>query len=125
MPTPPPAAIGSMTKQQFAQLLDTIQQAERLVREDGQREYAHADDNAFANFERGAAALGLTREQVLMVYLMKHMDGIVAYVRGHRSQREDIRGRIKDARLYLALLWGMIESEETTADEPPPGTEST
>ena len=39
------------------------------------------------------------------------MDGIIAHVDGHSSQREDVRGRITDAIVYLCLLWGMIESD--------------
>jgi len=97
-----------MTKKEFAVLLNTIQAQEREVREAGQAEYCHDEDNCHANFDRIAEQLGLTREQVLWVYTQKHLDGLLAYINGHRSQREDITGRIKDARLYLALLWGMI-----------------
>lgn len=101
-----------MTKDDFAALLTDIQAAESAVRAQGQREYAHTDDNCFDNFDRAAARLGIGREKVLMVFALKHIDGICAYVNGHRSQREDVRGRIKDARLYLALLWGMLEDNE-------------
>jgi|TARA_R100001530_G_scaffold131243_1_gene102779 hypothetical protein len=48
-----------------------------------------------------------------MVYLLKHIDGITAYLAGHKSQREDVRGRIKDAIVYLMLLWAMIEERES------------
>lgn len=103
-----------MTNDQFSQLLSFIQQAELQVREDGQKEYAHSDSNVFANFDRVADSLQLDRKQVLLVYALKHWDGIVSYVGGHVSQREDVRGRIKDLRMYLALLWGMVEEEETS-----------
>tara|TARA_R100001594_G_scaffold149739_1_gene208431 strand:- start:93 stop:287 length:195 start_codon:yes stop_codon:yes gene_type:complete len=48
-----------------------------------------------------------------MVYLLKHIDGISSFVNGHHSQREDVRGRITDAIVYLCLLWGMIEDDKT------------
>ena len=48
-----------------------------------------------------------------MVYLLKHIDGISSYVNGHKSQREDVRGRITDAIVYLCLLWGMVEDEKS------------
>lgn len=108
-----------MNKSTFDNLLTHIQSAERQVRDDGQREYAQDNDNVFANFDRVAKHLNLTREQVLLVYALKHWDGIVSYVKGHKSQREDIRGRIKDLRLYLALLWGMVDEDTATN-----GTES-
>jgi len=54
-----------------------------------------------------------SREKVLMTYLLKHIDGITSFVSGHRSQREDVRGRITDAIVYLCLLWGMIDDTES------------
>ena len=82
------------------------------TRDAGQKEYAHDSDNVFANFERVAASLDITREKVLMTYLLKHMDGISAYTKGHKSQREDVTGRITDAIVYLMLLWAMSEEEQ-------------
>jgi hypothetical protein len=81
------------------------------TRDAGQKEYAHGQKNVFANFERVAKSVDSTREKVLMVYLLKHIDGISAYVKGHKSQREDVRGRITDAIVYLMLLWGMDVEE--------------
>lgn len=76
-------------------------------------EYKRRDDNQFANFERGAQALGLTREQVLMVYLSKHLDSITTFVKDHAvgqkfEYAEPVTGRIDDAILYLLLLRGMV-----------------
>ena len=82
------------------------------TRDAGQREYAQSEDNVFANFDRVAKAINSTREKVLMVYLLKHIDGISAHIKGHKSQREDVTGRLTDAMVYLMLLWGMIEEDE-------------
>ena len=81
------------------------------TRDAGQKEYARDIDNVFANFERVAEALNTTREKVLMVYLLKHIDGISAYTNGMKSQREDVRGRLTDAIVYLMLLWGMVADD--------------
>lgn len=98
-----------MKQAEFASLLDKIQEQEREVRKAGQAEYAREEDNCFANFDRIGKMLDLPREKVLWIYFYKHIDGIVAHINGHKSQREDVRGRIKDARMYLALLWGMLD----------------
>jgi len=79
------------------------------VRDAGQKEYARTKDNVFANFERVSSFTGVTREQALMTYLLKHIDGIMAHINGHESQREDVSGRITDAIVYLLLLQGMID----------------
>lgn len=82
------------------------------MREAGQKEYARKQNNAFANFERVAEHIDSSREKVLMVYLLKHIDGISSFVNGHKSQREDVRGRITDVIVYLCLLWGMVEENK-------------
>lgn len=81
------------------------------LRDAGQKEYAHDNSSPFANFERAAADLGVDRKQVLWIFAMKHKDGIAGFLRGHTSQREDVRGRINDLIVYLLLLRGMINEE--------------
>ena len=106
-----------MKKSKFDDLFLDIMMELKRTRDAGQKEYAHSEDNIFANFERIAASLDISREQALMVYLLKHMDGINAWIKGHRSQREDVTGRIKDAIVYLCLLWGMTEEEIVSEEE--------
>ena len=79
---------------------------------EGQKEYAMTEDNVFANFQRIANQTGLNQKMVLWIYLMKHIDGIASHIKGHTSQREDVRGRLTDAIVYLCILWGMIEEED-------------
>jgi predicted AAA+ superfamily ATPase len=105
-----------MQKAHFDALIEVIIHEVKKTRDEGQKEYAHTKSNVFANFERTADLLDESREKVLMTFLLKHIDGIAAHVKGHESQREDITGRLKDAIVYLMLLWGMIE-EERSKDE--------
>tara|TARA_R110000744_G_scaffold158183_1_gene274167 strand:+ start:624 stop:1040 length:417 start_codon:yes stop_codon:yes gene_type:complete len=105
-----------MNKAKFDEIFIGMIKEIKSTRDSGQREYAHTEDNVFANFERVAEGLDISREQALMVYLMKHMDGINAWIKGYKSQREDVTGRIKDAIVYLCLLWGMAD-DEMTIDE--------
>ncbi len=101
-----------MTRDQVAQVMETLFEECRGLRQAGQQEYAHDEGNAFANFERVAERAGVSRETALLVYLEKHLDGIHSWARGHRSQREPVRGRIQDAIVYLTLLAAMVEQEE-------------
>ena len=91
--------------------MDAIIEEVTLTRDQGQKEYAHDEKDVFANFNRVANLLEEDRKKVLMTYMLKHIDGIAAYVKGHKSQREDVTGRITDCMVYLMLLWGMIEEE--------------
>jgi len=100
-----------MTQDEMAIVMDQTFKECRFLRKAGQDEYARRNKNAFANFERIAERLGIDRKKVLLVYLEKHLDGIHSFVDGHTSQREDVRGRINDAIVYLCLLRGMVEDE--------------
>ena len=106
-----------MKKSEFDKMFKEIIKEVKSTRDSGQREYAHTEDNVFANFERVADGLNISREQGLMVYLMKHMDGINAWIKGYKSQRENVTGRIKDAIVYLSLLWGMAEDDNKNMDK--------
>ena len=101
-----------MHRKEMEILIDQIFKTIQRTREEGQKEYARKQNNAFANFERIGENLDISREEVLLVFLLKHIDGICSYVKGHRSQREDVRGRITDVIVYLCLLWGMIDNQE-------------
>lgn len=107
-----------MTQQEMAHVMDEIMLRMNEFREAGQREYSHREDNAFGNFERVGERLSLSREAVLLVYLEKHLDGIHSYVKGHRSQRENVEGRIIDAIVYLSLLYGMVVERRETEWKP-------
>lgn len=96
-------------------ILRGIQKKELEVSVAGRKEYAQGDD-VFSNFNALSRELGMDRKQILVVYAKKHWDGIMSYLRGHKSQRENVRGRIKDLRMYLAILWAMIEEEEAEAE---------
>ena len=86
-----------MTQSHMRKFMDNIWSTVINMRDEGQKEYAHTDKNVFANFERTGKLLGVEREKILMTFLLKHIDGIAAYANGHKSQREDITGRITDA----------------------------
>ena len=101
-----------MKKKKFDELFKDIIEEVKSTRDDGQKEYAHTEDDVFANFERVASSLDISKEKALMVYLMKHIDGINAYIKGHKSQREDVTGRITDCIVYLCLLYGMSQEKE-------------
>lgn len=97
------------TRSEVAKIMDMVFDECRALREAGQKEYARDLENAFANFERVAERTRQSRENVLMVYLEKHLDGIHSWIGGHRSQREAVAGRINDAIVYLCLLRAMVE----------------
>tara|TARA_R110002020_G_scaffold253235_1_gene466976 strand:- start:235 stop:639 length:405 start_codon:yes stop_codon:yes gene_type:complete len=100
-----------MNQKQMKQLIKVIFEQCSSTHASGSKEYANDNHNIFANFERVADRLDLSKQEALIVYLLKHIDGIISHVKGHKSQREDVRGRITDAIVYLCILWAMEESD--------------
>ena len=103
-----------MTQNEMNTLMKYMLEDINKMRIEGQKEYSHDSTDVFANFTRVGNLLDESRQKVLMTYMLKHIDGIAAYVKGHKSQREDVRGRITDSIVYLMLLRGMIEEEDGT-----------
>ena len=99
-----------MTFEQFDQLLKKMYEEENKIRDTKAIEYTQGD--RLDNFKRIAVELGITPQQVLWVYLKKHMDSIASYIKTGEVLSEPIEGRIMDARVYLSLLRGLIEEEK-------------
>jgi len=102
-----------MNKHEFKQSINELHERLLALTAAKGEEYTQRAQSQFANFEASAARLGLTREQVLMVALDKHMFSVTTWVndsaRGEaREYAEPITGRVDDAILYLLLLRGMM-----------------
>ena len=101
-----------MTSYELHNLMQDVFDKEILdLYKKGQEEYASNSD-AFSNFKEQVEELGLDPKVILWVHAMKHKSGIASYLKGVKSQREDVRGRISDLIVYLFLLRGMIEEED-------------
>ena len=110
-----------MRKSRFLKLIEsTFTEIRQLTATKGE-EYsntAKVDADQLANFKRQAADLGMTQEQILSVYLNKHLDGIKSYVRTGVQHSEPIVGRIDDAILYLLLFKAMVVDKAEEANNP-------
>ena len=101
-----------MTYEKMSELLEEeIFPEIRRIREAGQKEYARDNNDVLAYFKRVSEWLGISTEQVIGVYMLKHIDGITSFINGHKSQREDITGRLTDVIVYSTLLWALTTEE--------------
>lgn len=96
------------------EIMEASFERQRELKIAGNKEYAHSEDNDLANFEIIAELVGITPEQCLMVYWLKHTFGILAHVKGHTSQREDVLGRVDDCDVYSHLFKAMVISKRGT-----------
>lgn len=118
-PNPPEKEYPTMDKEHALEILAELATSEMATWKLAQDEYA-ASPNVFANFNRIARALKTTPEKVLMVYSLKHVDGILSWLGGNPRHREEIDGRINDLRIYMGLLLQMIEARKNghVTDDP-------
>jgi hypothetical protein len=85
-------------------------------------DYASKEDS-LANFKRNAAALGLTKYQILLIYLNKHLDSINNAIKYHpelprtETVSEPLRGRVIDAINYLTILINMLTEDDRESDQ--------
>tara|TARA_R110002020_G_scaffold45737_5_gene130679 strand:- start:1242 stop:1631 length:390 start_codon:yes stop_codon:yes gene_type:complete len=100
-----------MNKTHYDEFFKHMVSEVKETRDAGQKEYASSND-VFDDFVKTAELTGATPGMVLYTFLNKHMRGIGSFIRGYKSQRENVKGRIKDAIVYLFLLWAMVEEEE-------------
>lgn len=98
-----------MLAQQFDQLVfDTNKQAVDIVQAK-RPSYTIGSEDVLANFKRVAERLGnVTPAQVLAVYMLKHIDAIVAHASKGVYDYE-MSTRIADAINYLHLMNAMLK----------------
>ena len=98
-----------MDKQEYNNHFEELLQVVLETREEGQKEYAHKENNVFQDFDSTGELIGLNAEKVLFCHLNKHIRGISKYIQDGMKQRDSIQGRIVDSMVYLSLLSGMIK----------------
>lgn len=106
-----------MDKKQFKDLLDTTHKTLVNLTATKGDEYSR-DTDQLANFKRQAEELNATPEKILMVYLNKHLDSIKSFVKTGKVLSEPIEGRIDDAILYLILLKGIVQDDQSRFCQP-------
>lgn len=97
-----------MNHEQLAKLEQAINESEHALLFNKNADYASKED-ALSNFKQLAKLLGTSPEQILIVYLMKHISSILRYVRDKKLSSEPIESRIHDVRVYMLLLAALIE----------------
>ena len=100
-----------MTFPEFDTFMDELYAEIKGLRATKGTEYAHSADR-FANFNRAAERKKVDRLTVAGIFLDKHLDAIDSFIQTKKIYSEPIRGRFKDAILYLFLQAGMAQEDE-------------
>lgn len=103
-----------MTFEEAEQLIIKMHEEELAIARTKGREYTQGD--RLDNFKRIGSEIDISSKKVLWVYLKKHLDAIASYIKAEQVLSEPIESRILDARVYLALLRGLIEEQKNQND---------
>jgi hypothetical protein len=114
-----------MLEKDFVEMLEQMEVEEHKIMGTKGMEYTQGDlhSDRLSNFYRLGKELDLDPKMVLWIYLKKHLDSIVCYIKQNKEYSDEkIEGRIHDARNYLVLLNGIIKQQKETAPIDIPGT---
>lgn len=75
-------------------------------------EYVVSNDDRLNFFHEYANKLGADPKMVCAIFLMKHINSILNYVKTGKDSVEGIKGRIMDARNYLLFMEALIEETQ-------------
>ena len=100
-----------MEYKQFDELVERMIIEEKAIGNTKGKEYTQGKDR-LDNFKRLAIELNISPLKVLWIYLKKHLDSIAYDVKTEKVLSEPIKERIKDTRVYLSLLRGLIEESK-------------
>lgn len=108
-----------MDREQFAKLYKEFENMESNLLINKRSEYA-PDEDCLSNFKLTASQLGITPEEVCLVFLMKHTQAVAKAAMkpdtrlgwGGTGSIEGFSQRISDARNYLVLLAALIKERE-------------
>lgn len=109
-----------MLEKDFLVMLEKMESEEHSIMGTKGMEYTQGDlrTDRLANFYRLGEELNLDPKMVLWIYLKKHLDSIVCFIKqGREYSDESIEGRIHDARNYLCLLNGIITEQKGKRSE--------
>ena len=76
------------------------------------REYTVDSSDKFKNFKSIGDRLGMDAKMVALVYMLKHMDSIRAYILSGKEGSEGLKGRCQDLVNYAIMLWAMDYEEK-------------
>jgi|TARA_R100000995_G_scaffold84368_1_gene62816 hypothetical protein len=96
----------------FFKLSDEFLQECKNIQIEKGREYTVDSADKFKNFKSIGDRLELDAKMVALVYMLKHMDSIRAYILSGKEGSEGLKGRCQDLVNYAIMLWAMDHEEK-------------
>ena len=98
---------------EFTQVVDNARARQDKILKDKGNDYTRHEEDRLSNFKRSAAAIGLTPLQVWAIFINKHMDAIMAYVKTGKTESENIQSRFDDVQNYMYLGEALVQEQQS------------
>ena len=99
-----------MTYDTYNTMVKKFHELEIKIGETKGKEYSNSTDR-LDNFKRIATELNISPSLVGLIYLTKHLDAIKFAIKNKHTLSESFESRILDARVYLLLIYALLEDE--------------
>lgn len=106
-----------MTTEQYDQIAGELLATASRIETEKRPGYTQGNEDCFRNFKEVAKRTGSTPFQVLLTYLLKHIDSICSAGNKSITQAEPMKERFADAINYLKLGYALLEEEANTPAE--------
>lgn len=104
-----------MTTEQYDQIAGELLAAASRIETEKRPGYTQGNEDCFRNFKEVAKRTGSQPFQVLLTYLLKHIDSICSSANKNIHQAEPMKERFADAINYLKLGYALQEEERMEA----------
>ena len=112
-----------MNYKEFREYRDNFISQAILISDQKSIEYTISNSDKHYNFKHVAERLGITPQQAMMVYVLKHVDAICNDAKtGKQVSDETVRSRCQDIMNY-AILYASLHEEHTKGNEHDSNTE--
>ena len=112
-----------MTYKEFTEYRDKFVDEALDISDSKSIEYTISNEDKHYNFKHVADRLGVTPQQAMMVYVLKHVDAICNDAKtGKQVSDETVRSRCQDIMNY-AILYASLHEEHTKGNENDSNTE--
>lgn len=104
-----------MTTEQYDQIAGELLATASRIETEKRPGYTQGNEDCFRNFKEVAKRTGSQPFQVLLTYLLKHIDSICSSANKNIHQAEPMKERFADAINYLKLGYALQEEERMEA----------
>ena len=112
-----------MTYKEFTEYRDKFVDEALDISDSKSIEYTISNEDKHYNFKHVAERLGITPQQAMMVYVLKHVDAICNDAKtGKQVSDETVRSRCQDIMNY-AILYASLHEEHTKGNKHDSNTE--